>query len=87
MPDAEHRQRIDDGVDAGRQRADRAGFSGALDTERNWSASAPIGAIAAKLKGLELKDLYSLQSICEDARRSGRSWGKMFWGALKQSLL
>jgi hypothetical protein len=26
----------------------------------------PIGAVAAKLKGLELRDLYYLQSICED---------------------
>ena len=34
MLDAEHRERIDDGVDPGRQRADRTGLARALDTER-----------------------------------------------------
>jgi hypothetical protein len=42
----------------------------------------PIGA-AAKLKGLELRDLYYLQSICEDGAAQERAVGKVFWGALK----
>jgi hypothetical protein len=41
----------------------------------------PIGAVTAKLKGLELRDLYYLQSICEDGAAQGRAVGKVFWGA------
>src|SRR6266436_224459 len=42
-----------------------------------------IGAVAAKLRGLErgleLRDLCYLQSICEDARRRGEPWARCFW--------
>ena len=43
----------------------------------------PIGAIAAKLRGLELHDLYWLQSVCESERRRGVPGGKVSWGSLK----
>jgi hypothetical protein len=43
----------------------------------------PIGAVAWKLQGLTVKDLYYLKSITEDARRRGEPWGKVFWGSLK----
>ncbi len=45
----------------------------------------PISAIAVKLQGLKLSDLYYLRSICEDSlRREGRvGWSKTFWGSLK----
>ncbi len=43
----------------------------------------PIGAMAWKLEGLNIKDLYYLKSLCESERRRGNSWGKTFWGSLK----
>lgn len=43
----------------------------------------PIGYIAFKLTGMELKDLYYLKSICDDSARRGNSWGKTFWGSIK----
>ncbi len=39
-----------------------------------------IGFIAKKLQGLELRDLYYLKSICEDGRRRGVPFGKVFLG-------
>lgn len=43
----------------------------------------PISAVAVRLQGLKLADLYYLKSVCEDARRRGQSWSKTFWGSLK----
>jgi hypothetical protein len=43
----------------------------------------PIGAVAWKLQGLSVHDLYYLKSICEDERRRGGSWGKVFWGSIR----
>ncbi len=56
-----------------------------VNAERNGKEykKLPIGMIAWKLHGLKVKDLYYLKSICEDERRRGGSWGKVFWGSLK----
>lgn len=37
-----------------------------------------------KLAHLSLYDLYSFKSMCIDRERSGYSWSKFFWGALKE---
>jgi hypothetical protein len=43
----------------------------------------PIGMLAGRLKGLEVRDLYFLRSLCEQERARGGSWSKTFWGSLK----
>jgi hypothetical protein len=54
-----------------------------VNADRGGRKPLPIRAIAVKLGGLKLPDLYYLKSICEDEQRRGGSWSKTFWGALK----
>jgi hypothetical protein len=42
-----------------------------------------IGFIAKKLETLSLPDLYYMKSVCEDARRRDKSFGRAFLGMLK----
>ncbi|AVT83645.1 hypothetical protein [Rhodopseudomonas palustris] len=46
-------------------------FTNNINAERAGTKYRPlsIGYIAKRLQGLEVKDLYHLKSICEDARR------------------
>ena len=71
-------------------------FLDTINSERRADKrkSLPFMVIAVKCTGLELKDLYYLKSICEDADRRGgwkdkdgnwhpTSFGKVFFGSLK----
>lgn len=42
-----------------------------------------IPYVAGKLTGFELRDLYYIKSICDDAHNRGYSWSKCFFGSLK----
>jgi hypothetical protein len=43
----------------------------------------PISAMAWKLKGLTLKDLYYMKSYMQDLDRSGKDAVKWFWWSLR----
>src|SRR5882672_655503 len=54
-----------------------------LDEMGNAIAGSQSASLQKKLQGLELRDLYYLKSICEDGRRRGVPFGKVFFGSLK----
>jgi hypothetical protein len=56
-----------------------------VNLERDGKKYKKLGyaAMAYKLQALKVPDLYYLKSICEDARRRGEPWGRVFWGSLK----
>lgn len=43
----------------------------------------PLSYYAFKLSHINVKDLYYLKSVCEDARRRGNSWSKTFWWQIR----
>lgn len=51
-----------------------------------WPGKKPLtpAFIGMKLSHLSLTDLYAFKSMCEDRRRTGYTWSKFFWGALKE---
>lgn len=43
----------------------------------------PIGYVAMRLTGFDLKDLYYLKSLCDGEAKRGVEWAKVWYGSIK----
>lgn len=43
----------------------------------------PIGYVAMRLTGMDLKTLYYLKSTCDSEERRGTPWAKVWYGSIK----